>query len=749
MRMDRRRYQLYGITDDYRGGKGPLRKMFEDIVIYDKLEFLTQHETFRLAVGGQLSVPIPGSHEGFKNILKNVSPDEAEAIDWYQELCDKLNDEFYDMFNAVAHNEPFSRERFPVIYEYGPMIVGDLLRKTFKHPLIIAAYSTYYGYLGIPTDVCPLINLALCYARGEGTSYVKGGSAMMSGAIRDEFIKLGGTVKLGHRVTKILVEDGKVRGVRLDNGEEFYADVVLSNVNKILAYNDLIDAPHVPEQVFDDLRVSNLSQSIFVVYMGLDISAEEAGIVNETSFCRNVSDPTKMFADRFDVNIRNDHLSSVEISCYNVDTPDASPEGTCILSVLASKLPDWFVNCPPEEYFERKDEYLSRVLDFVYQYYPKVKGHIEEIDCATPVTLMRYLGSPNGGVYGMDAHLKDLIANKWEVNSPIKGLYFCGASVFVGGFNNAMMGGYIPPFRPGQFINIDMEINGIRTSRAYTLSSPVTERRFYEVTVKRAPNAFGSAHMLDDLKEGDTVTSSGPSGTFYRLPCVHGKRLVFIAGGSGITPFLSMLKTDEDKLDHSFDIDLIYGSTFEDDIIAKDELDRLEREGFVRVHHIISKPGEDCKYRRGFITGELIREIAGDVSECTFYMCGPNVMYHFVCAELEKLGVPRRAIRQEVEVIPSDPTAFPGWPENVDASSRFTIKLSDGREIKARDRHHHEVLRGRRHCRAKPLPQRRVQHLPHKARLRHGVPPRHGAAAQVGYSLWLHPPLRDLSHKRH
>ena len=66
-----------------------------------------------------------------------------------------------------------------------------------------------------------------------------------------------------------------------------------------------------------------------------------------------------------------------------------------------------------------------------------------------------------------------------------------------------------------------MEINGIRTSRAYTLSSPVTERGYYEITVKRAPNAFGSAHMLDDVKVGDTVTSSGPPGTFYRLPCVH------------------------------------------------------------------------------------------------------------------------------------------------------------------------------------------------------------------------------------
>ena len=245
-------------------------------------------------------------------------------------------------------------------------------------------------------------------------------------------------------------------------------------------------------------------------------------------------------------------------------------------------------------------------------------------------------------------------------------------------------GGYIPPFRPGQFVNVEMEINGVKTSRAYTISSPVTERRFYEITVKRAPNAFGSAHMLDDLRLGDSVTTSGPSGTFYRLPCVHGKRLVFIAGGSGITPFLSMLQTDADKLNRSYDIDLIYGSTSEDDIIGKEQLDELEAQGFVRVHHVISAPKAGCKYRTGFITGELINEIAGDVSACTFYMCGPNVMYHFVRDELQKLGVPRRAIRQEVEVIPADPTAFAGWPEDVNSSSLFTITLAGGRTISAK-----------------------------------------------------------------
>ena len=157
-------------------------------------------------------------------------------------------------------------------YEYGSVITGDLLKRFFKHPLLIGVYSTYYGYLGIPVDVCPFVCMALCYQRGQGTCYVKGGSAAISAAVTDEFIKHGGTVKLNTAVEKILVEDGAVKGVRCTNGEEYYADTVLTNCNKILTYIDMIDEQYVPEQVFDDLRVSVPSQSIFVVYLGLDLS---------------------------------------------------------------------------------------------------------------------------------------------------------------------------------------------------------------------------------------------------------------------------------------------------------------------------------------------------------------------------------------------------------------------------------------------------------------------------------------------
>lgn len=250
-------------------------------------------------------------------------------------------------------------------------------------------------------------------------------------------------------------------------------------------------------------------------------------------------------------------------------------------------------------------------------------------------------------------------------------------------FRLAPTNGYVPPFRPGQFINIDMEINGIKTSRAYTLSSPPTQRAYYEITIKKVPDGFASIHMLNDIKVGDTITSSGPSGSFYRIPCVHGKRLVFIAGGSGITPFMSMLQNDFEKLTKDFDIDLIYGCSTENDIIFKDQLDALAKKGLCRVHYVISNPTSDCSYYTGFITSQLIKKIAGDPLTCTFYMCGPNVMYQFVTEELDKLGVPRRSIRKEVTGVPKDPTKFPGWPENINSNTYFTIDLLDGRSIKA------------------------------------------------------------------
>ncbi|MEE9911037.1 MAG: FAD-dependent oxidoreductase [Deltaproteobacteria bacterium] len=763
-------HQLYDISNNYRGEKGFLRRIFEELNVWNKIDFVLQKDAFRLAIPGVGEIVLPGSHDGFVQKLQELAPDSADAIREYQALVDKIGEESGLLYESIARDEPLTREKAPLIFEYGARTGKEMLDRYFKNPMVKGVYRALFGYLGMPVDRVPFLALAALYARGEGTSYVKGGSQAMSSAIADEFLTSGGTIKFNTAVEKILVEDGLVRGVLTDAGDIFRTDTVLCNANRINVYVDMIDEQHVPETVFADLRVSTPSMSSFGLFIGLDCTAEVAGINHATSFMAAPLNSPRM---RYDVGLRQTQIiPGGYMSCYNIDDPDSSATGTSVLTILSSQMADAWISLPPEKYHDAKMEYAEKLLDFLYQFHPKIRGHIEEMEAFTPLTLMRYIHSPGGSIYGVDAYFKDLIANKMQPRSPIKGLYFCGASLLFGGFNTTLtsgytaaklilkdltgreqnaptafeglagldsiqkeievgkrynldhrcnrggikraldvlhpqsieyrvteirketksaktirlapVGGYLPPFVPGQYINLEVEIKGIRTSRPYSISSPATERAYYEITVRKAKNGFVSDYLLKKLKVGDLLTSSGPTGHFYRMPLVHGKKLVFIAGGSGITPFMSMLQTDFDKLSRGNQIDLIYGCANQKDILFESKLRKLEKEELYKLHPVISEPGADCRERQGFITAETIRDVAGDVAKCTFFLCGPAAMYDFVLPELQKLGVSDRQIRREVQTAPDDPTKLPGWPDSIGGNDKFTVTLPDGRKLAAK-----------------------------------------------------------------
>ncbi|MDR2957332.1 MAG: 2Fe-2S iron-sulfur cluster binding domain-containing protein, partial [Coriobacteriales bacterium] len=500
--------------------------------------------------------------------------------------------------------------------------------------------------------------------------------------------------------------------------------------------------------------------------------AEEAGIKNATNF---LLPPPAGLKSRFDVGLRQlDKVSTLYLSCYNIDDPEYSEPGTCVLTFLTGKTTSPFVDLPPEDYFDAKFNYASLMIDYLKDFYPDVEDHIEEIEVFSPMTLMRYIGSPQGAIYGVDGYMKDLLANKLEARSPFSGLYFCGSSLMFGGFHTTLISGYtaaklilkdladgiihtnhnfigmnklgqiltelntsqkynidhrankgkirrdverlhpekiefkvtemrqetastktirltptegyVPPFIPGQYINLSVLVGGILTSRPYSISSPSTERAFYEITVKRTAEGFVSDYLLDQLQVGDILNSNGPSGLFYRFDRIHGKKLCLIAGGSGITPFMSMLATDAAKLRDDQEICLIYGSAKEDDIVFADKLKALEATelpGF-RLVPVISEPDPGCQQRTGFITAELIAEVLGNPLDYTFFVCGPQVMYDFVLPELDKLGIPKRRIRVEVPSAPKHPSQMPGWPEGLNEEKTFTIALDDGRSIPAK-----------------------------------------------------------------
>jgi len=244
--------------------------------------------------------------------------------------------------------------------------------------------------------------------------------------------------------------------------------------------------------------------------------------------------------------------------------------------------------------------------------------------------------------------------------------------------------GYLPPFLAGQYISLLLELNGIRTSRPYSISSPPNQTGFYEITIRRVEDGLVSNYLLDEVKKGDELESSGPVGTFYHNPLFHDRTMVCIAGGSGITPFRSMIREIvECGLERA--IYLFYGNKNLNNAIFHDELcslaDRFENINYLPV---IEEPQEGYEGPTGFITGDLIREIVGEPAEKTFYLCGPQGMYNFCVPELERLNVPKRKIRKEVYGAPANICDYPGWPEEIKADDLFAVKMDGGATIEAR-----------------------------------------------------------------
>ncbi len=766
-------HQLYGIGPDPDGTTGPVRAMYEELGVFDKLKFVFQKEAFHFALKGIGELAPPDSEEGWIQYLKAAFPDEAQGIDDFQKIINDSALEMEKLIYSKCDGISFTEENFPCLFKYGNMIAKEMLDKTFKNPLLKGIYIALWGYLGVPVDRCPLTVFASMYVRSGGTWHVEGGSQAMSNAVVNTFVDLGGELKLNTKVTSILVEDNAVKGVVTEDGETYFAPVILCNNSRIGTYVNLIDNSLVPESVYEDLRVSSPGQSIFGVFIGLDCPAEEVGIKHGTSFLLPPPSPNPR-PYRYEVSMSQlDYSPTIYMSCYNIDNPNASPKGTSVLTILNGKAPDVFMKLPPEKYHEAKFHFAEVMLEATYDWFPEIRNHIEEIEICTPITFMRYLRSPAGCIYGVDSHMKDLLANKLDPKGPFKGLYFCGAAYVAGGYINTLTsghaiaklilkefeqgeltfnddytklyrydeiksqidaakiynpdhrmhknendkivnlfhpakieftvtdirnetasaktirltpkGGYVPPFLPGQYINVQVDIGGIHTSRPYSISSSCVERGYYEITVRKAPDGFVSDYLQNELKIGDTIFTSGPQGNLYQFPAVHGKKLCFLAGGSGITPFMSMLQSDADRLYTDKEIVLIYGCAKEDDIIFADRLEKVkEFLPGLRVVPVISEPTENCKMRTGFITAELIKDVLGEVDDYTYFLCGPQAMYDFVEPELDKLGIKHRKIRKQVSPPIKNPEEYAGWPEGISKDDEFTVTLADGRSFKAK-----------------------------------------------------------------
>ena len=238
----------------------------------------------------------------------------------------------------------------------------------------------------------------------------------------------------------------------------------------------------------------------------------------------------------------------------------------------------------------------------------------------------------------------------------------------------------LPFFYAGQYIVLNFRIGESLISRPYSISSAPFEARgekpFAEITVRRSRgDGFICDYVNDELKVGDVLTGTMGLGQFYYEPLRDAGHVMALAGGVGITPFVSMAR---EVAAGSLDIDLtiLYGSVSSDDIVLKEELDRLDEEcPRLKVVHVLSGEEEGWTGERGFLTADIIQKYSkGDTS---YFICGPQAMYTFLRQELKKMDIPARRVRFEVFGQARDITAFEGYPLEL-KDQTFTITVVRG-----------------------------------------------------------------------
>ena len=236
-------------------------------------------------------------------------------------------------------------------------------------------------------------------------------------------------------------------------------------------------------------------------------------------------------------------------------------------------------------------------------------------------------------------------------------------------------------FGAGKYLTVFETIEDMPITRAYSISSSPKDslEGRYVLTIKLVEGGLMSRYIFDTWQEGTSVEVSAPSGNFEYQPLRDAKKVICLAGGSGITPFVSMANAIADG-DEDFEMTLLYGSRNYDNILFRQELDDIAAKcDKIKVVHVLSDENAEIPdgCEKGFITAELIKKYAPENEAYSVFLCGPQQMYEFVDKELVKLNLEKKYIRHEMFGEFHNPQTQADYPAGVPETVKITVTIQD------------------------------------------------------------------------
>ncbi|MGD0856736.1 MAG: FAD-binding oxidoreductase, partial [Dehalococcoidia bacterium] len=673
--------------------------------------------------------------------------------------------EYFKANKIGIHEALKDQSRFNTLRACYGKTVDQIINPVVFNEKVRAVFTQMWEYPCLPPAKCSFDIYAMMMAAYHtfGQGIIRGTSQALSQAFVDAIEDSGGEVWLNNGAKKILTDGERVNGVITGDGTEVSAQHVVCSSNPVSTCLDLIGADRLPEWYLRRLNAWTNGASFLVVYMGLDCTHDSLGITAYENFINlgyDMNHQYELYAQSPLV-----QPDSVCFTTYNVADEFASPPGTSSLSIAMLNYVEPWLKLSGKEYIKAKNKMANSLIGLIESRVPGIRDHIEILEVATPLTIMRYTNNPGGSIVGFDETFQVTGQRPLPSRGPIKGLYFSNAWVNKGGgfepcivtgqlaamdilqdmendsgntnkieklkvsyegkFSSVPVpdkhsrqaeqrmlkknhsniislsvqdiieettstktlrlqgvDGKLPYFRAGQYLSLAVNINGVVTNRPYSISS-TPGKPYYDITVRRMQRGFVSSFLLDNVKKGDLLQASVPYGNFYYEPVFDTRNLVLLAGGSGITPFMSMLRESVSERSN-LKMHLLYGSRLIEDVIFKSELESMDkRNSNITVDFIMSEPSKNWEGQCGFLDAGVIGKLVGTIGDKTFLICGPAEMYGLCEESLLSLGVKPRRIRKEVYGPPHDISQEPGWPGHSLSAVFNVLEERSGKQFQA------------------------------------------------------------------
>ncbi len=436
--------------------KGSLLRRLIDHLSEGNLHWAPIADPYDTAVFGDASYEFWSGAARFEEKFAEYFPAGREAVRRYLKVVDDCTDaaRWYFMAKGLPPildllMGPVLRRRF---LRFSDRTTWEVLSSLTRDPQLIGVLATQYGDYGLPPRQGSFaIHAMIAKHYRDGAAYPVGGAGQFARTIVPVIEKGGGKVLVSAAVERILTAEGKVRGVRLENGDEILAPQVISDAGVLNTYGRLLDPG---DQAFYrlDRRPQAIRPSLAHVclYIGLKKSADELRLPQTNYWVYPGYD--------HDENMRR-----------YLENPSA-PMPVAFISFPSAKDPEWekshpgmatieAVGAAPYEWFERwedkpwrrrgpdyealKESFSKRLLEEVFRRVPQIRGHVDHAELSTPLSTRHFANYSRGEIYGLE-HTPERFRQNWlRPRTPIKGLYLTGQDIVTDGIGGALFGGVL------------------------------------------------------------------------------------------------------------------------------------------------------------------------------------------------------------------------------------------------------------------------------------------------------------------